>query len=144
MTNRTKLVAAGVAAALLLAACGGDDDAGGGAGGSLSGAISVDGSSTVAPITEAIAEEFRTEQSGIKVTVGTSGTGGGFTKFCADEIDIADASRPIKDEEKEACATKGVEFTEFRVGLDGLAIVTSSSNTFLECLSFDQLATVFK
>ena len=146
MTNRTtpagRLLAVGAAAALLFAACGGDDDAGGAGG--LSGTITIDGSSTVAPITEAIAEEHRVEQSGVEVTVGTSGTGGGFTKFCADEIDIADASRPIKDEEKAACAAKGIEYTELRVGLDGLAIVTSADNEFLECLSLDQMKTIFQ
>lgn len=148
-----RLLAVLLALFLVAAACGGDDDSagdagsageGGGDGGELSGSISIDGSSTVAPISEAIAEEYRTEQSGVQVAVGTAGTGGGFKKFCADEIDIADASRPIKDEEKAACAAKGVEFTEFRVGLDGLAIVTSSQNKFLECLSLEQMATIFK
>ena len=143
MANNAKLVAVAVAAALLLAACGGDDDAGGAAAGTT-GSITVDGSSTVAPITEAIAEEFRAERSGVGVTVGTSGTGGGFTKFCADEIDIADASRAIKEEEVAACEAKGVEYTEFRVGLDGLAIVTSADNEFLECLTLEQLATIFE
>ncbi len=136
--------------ALLAVACGGDDDAGGGGTGaegpatSAGGGIVVAGSSTVAPITEAIAEEFRREQRGVDVSVGTSGTGGGFKKFCADEIDIANASRAIKDEEKQACSAAGVQYTEFRVGLDGLAIVTSAQNQFLECLSTEQLASIFK
>ncbi|MBW3615774.1 MAG: substrate-binding domain-containing protein, partial [Actinobacteria bacterium] len=142
-----------LAMALMVAGCGGDDDgAGTGAGGTggageepaLSGSISIDGSSTVAPVSEAIAEEFRKQQSGVNVAVGTSGTGGGFKKFCANEIDIAGASRPIKEEENKACAAAGVEFTEFRVGLDGLAIVTSAENKFVECLSLEQLATIFK
>ncbi|MBW3556137.1 MAG: PstS family phosphate ABC transporter substrate-binding protein [Actinobacteria bacterium] len=143
--------AVSLALALVLAGCGGDDDGGGtaGTGGAgeqhtLSGSISIDGSSTVAPVSEAIAEEFRKDHSAVNVSVGTSGTGGGFKKFCANEIDIADASRPIKDEEKEACAAAGVDFTEFRVGLDGLAIVTSAQNEFLQCLSIEQLATIFK
>ncbi|HSH23270.1 MAG: PstS family phosphate ABC transporter substrate-binding protein [Actinomycetota bacterium] len=147
-----RLGALGLSLALTLAACGGTDDnqtatgenAGAEASEQLSGSITADGSSTVAPVTEAIAEEFRKEQGGVQVSVGTSGTGGGFKKFCAGEIDIADASRPIKDEEKQACSAAGVEFTEFRVGLDGLVIVTSSANTFLECLSTEQLATIFK
>ena len=140
-----------VALALVLAGCGGDDDAGGTAtgtggesAGELAGSITIDGSSTVAPITKAIAEEFRKEQSGVQVSVGTSGTGGGFKKFCANEIDIADASRAIKDEEKQACAAAGVDYSEFRVGLDGLAIVTSAQNTFLQCLSTKQLQDIFK
>jgi phosphate transport system substrate-binding protein len=144
-----RVLAAAAAAALVLGACGGDDDAAGDAAGSgsgaeLSGAITIDGSSTVAPVSEAIAEEFRTEQPGVDVSVGTSGTGGGFKKFCNDEIDIADASRPIKDEEVAACEAAGVDYTEFRVGLDGLAIVTSAENAFLECLTIEQLGTIFK
>ena len=146
-TAAARLLATLTALVLVAGACGGDDDAAGGAaegGDALSGTITVDGSSTVAPITEAIAEEFRAEQDGVEVSVGTSGTGGGFTKFCADEIEIADASRPIKDEEKAACEAKGIEYTEFRVGLDGLAIVTSAENEFLECLSLEQLGTIFE
>jgi phosphate transport system substrate-binding protein len=143
--RRGWLVGLTLAIALVAAACGGDDDAGGGTGGtSLSGKVTLDGSSTVAPISEAIAEEFRKEQSGVNVTVGTSGTGGGFTKFCNGETDISDASRAIKDEEKQACEAKGIKYQEFRVGLDGLAVVTSSKNTFLDTLSFKQLAEIFK
>jgi phosphate transport system substrate-binding protein len=136
-----------LAIALVAAACGGDDDAGGGGTGeatSLSGSIVIDGSSTVAPITEAIAEEFRKEQSGVNVTVGTSGTGGGFTKFCAGETDVQDASRAISDEEKAACEAKGIKYQEFRVGLDGLAVVTSAQNQFLDTLNFEQLAKIFE
>jgi phosphate transport system substrate-binding protein len=132
--------------ALVAAACGGDDSGGGSSGGAsqqLSGSITVDGSSTVAPISEAVTEEFKKEQSGVNVTVGTSGTGGGFTKFCAGEIDIADASRAIKDEEKKACQAKQIEYTEFRIGLDGLAVVTSSQNQFVDTLNFDQLAKIY-
>lgn len=124
-----------------LAACGGGDS---GSGGDVRGSVVIDGSSTVAPISEAVAEEFNAEQPDVKVSVGTSGTGGGFKRFCNDEIDISDASRAIKDEEKAACAAKGVEYLELRIGLDGLAVVTSADNTFLECLSLEQLATIFK
>lgn len=148
-TGFVRVLAAAAAAVLVLGACGGDDDADGGTAGSgseaeLSGAITIDGSSTVAPLSEAIAEEFRTEQAGVDVSVGTSGTGGGFKKFCANEIDVADASRPIKDEEVAACEAAGVDYTEFRVGLDGLAVVTSAENTFLDCLTTEQLGTIFK
>jgi phosphate transport system substrate-binding protein len=138
-----RVAAAGLALALLVGACGGDDDAAS-SGGALSGSIVIDGSSTVAPISEAIAEEFRTEQGAVEVSVGTSGTGGGFEKFCAGETDISDASRAIKDDEKAACAEGGVDFTEFRVGLDGLAVVTSAENEFLECLSLEQMGMLFK
>jgi phosphate transport system substrate-binding protein len=149
MTQRMRrgwLLGLTLAIALVASACGGDDDAGGtaGEGASLSGSIVIDGSSTVAPITEAIAEEFRREQSGVQVTVGTSGTGGGFTKFCAGETDIQDASRAIDDEEKAACEAKGVKYQEFRVGLDGLAVVTSAQNQFLDTLSYQQLAKIFE
>jgi phosphate transport system substrate-binding protein len=147
MARRSGLVGLTLALALVAAACGGTDDNGAGSAGGgtkLSGSIVVDGSSTVAPISEAITEEFRKEQSGVNVTVGTSGTGGGFTKFCAGETDISDASRPIKDEEKQACQAKGVKYQEFRVGLDGLAVVTSSKNTFLDTLTYKQLAEIFK
>jgi phosphate transport system substrate-binding protein len=134
-----------LAIALAATACGGDDDAGGGTGGaSLSGSIVIDGSSTVAPISEAITEEFNKQESGVKVTVGTSGTGGGFTKFCNGETDISDASRAISDEEQQACAAKGIRYQEFRIGLDGLAVVTSSRNSFLDTLNFKQLAEIFK
>jgi phosphate transport system substrate-binding protein len=78
------------------------------------------------------------------VTVGTSGTGGGFTKFCNGETDISDASRAINDEEKQACQAKGITYQEFRVGLDGLAVVTSSKNSFVDTLNFKQMAEIFK
>ena len=150
MTQRFRrgwLLGLTLAIAMVAAACGGDDNAGGGGTGegtNLSGSIVIDGSSTVAPISEAITEEFRKEQSGVQVTVGTSGTGGGFTKFCAGETDIQDASRPITDEEKAACETKGIKYQEFRVGLDGLAVVSSAQNQFVTQLNFDQLAEIWK
>jgi len=145
MRRRGWLLGLTLAIALVAAACGGDDDGGSTGGGTnLSGSIVIDGSSTVAPITEAITEEFRKEQSGVQVTVGTSGTGGGFTKFCAGETDISDASRAIKDEEKQACEAKGIKYQEFRVGLDGLAVVTSAQNQFLDTLNFEQLAKIFQ
>ena len=148
MTRRTAgrgwLLGLTLATALVAAACGGTDEPSGGGTTALSGNIVIDGSSTVAPISEAIAEEFRKEQSGVQVTVGTSGTGGGFTKFCNGETDISDASRPIKDEEKAACTGKNIKYQEFRIGLDGLAVVTSAQNQFLDTLNFKQLAEIFK
>jgi len=148
MTRRTAgrgwLLGLTLATALVAAACGGTDEPSGGGTTALSGNVVIDGSSTVAPVTEAIAEEFRKEQSGVRVTVGTSGTGGGFTKFCNGETDISDASRAIKDEEKAACTGKNIKYQEFRVGLDGLAVVTSAQNQFLDTLTFKQLAEIFK
>jgi phosphate transport system substrate-binding protein len=98
----------------------------------------------VAPFAQAAQEAFQAENPDVKITVGTSGTGGGFEKFCAGETDISDASRPINDDEQKACAAKGIKYQEFRVGLDGLAVVTSSKNTFLDTLTFKQLAMIFK
>jgi len=130
------------ATALALTACGGDDsgaDAGGGGEQELSGSVKVDGSSTVAPLSTAAAEFYAEEQSRVRVTVGTSGTGGGFEKFCNGETDISDASRPIKDEEKKACAAKGITYEEFQVANDALTVVVSKDNDWVECLTVDQL-----
>jgi phosphate transport system substrate-binding protein len=144
--RRGGLVGLTLILALVAAACGGADDAGstGGTTNALSGDIVIDGSSTVAPISEAITEEFNKEQAGVKVRVGTSGTGGGFTKFCSGETDVQDASRAINDEEKQACQGKGIAYQEFRVGLDGLAVVTSAQNKFLDTLNFEQLSKIFQ
>ena len=150
MTRRTAgrgwLLGLALATALVAAGCGGTDEPSGGTGGTtqLSGNIVIDGSSTVAPISEAITEEFRKTQSGVQVTVGTSGTGGGFTKFCNGETDISDASRAINDEEKTACTGKSIKYQEFRVGLDGLAVVSSAKNQFVDTLNYGQLAKIFE
>src|SRR5687768_10154702 len=89
----------------------------------LKGAIKIDGSSTVYPITEAVAEEFRIDQPDVKVTVGVSGTGGGFNKFGRGEIDINNASRPIKDQEATDSKNNNVGFLELKVAYDGLVVV---------------------
>ncbi|WJV48959.1 PstS family phosphate ABC transporter substrate-binding protein [Streptomyces flavofungini] len=137
-------LALSAAAVLAASACGGGDaGSGDGKDGKLAGNIRVDGSSTVAPLSTAAAQLFQQENSGVKVTVGTSGTGGGFEKFCAGETDISDASRPIKDEEKAACEKKGVKYEEFQVANDGLSIVVSKDNDFVECLTVDQLQKIW-
>jgi phosphate transport system substrate-binding protein len=105
----------------------------------LSGAIAIDGSSTVFPLTEAVAEEFRKTQPGVRVTVGISGTGGGFQKFCNGELDIADASRPISSSEQEACRAKSIEYVELPVAIDGLSIVVSQQNTWANCMTVAEL-----
>ncbi|TMR07935.1 PstS family phosphate ABC transporter substrate-binding protein [Nonomuraea turkmeniaca] len=110
-----------------------------GAGAELAGQVKVDGSSTVAPLTSAAAEFFSEEQAKVNVTVGTSGTGGGFEKFCNGETDISNASRPIKDEEKAACDAKGVKYTELTVATDALTVVVNKENTWATCLTVDQL-----
>jgi phosphate transport system substrate-binding protein len=137
---RPSAVVLALALALAGAACGGGDTAGGQGG--LSGTIRVDGSSTVAPLSEAAAELFQQDHR-VRVTVGTSGTGGGFEKFCNGEIDIADASRRIKESEIEACAANGVRYEEIVVANDGLAVVVSPENTWATCLTVDQLAKVW-
>jgi phosphate transport system substrate-binding protein len=100
--------------------------------------IAIDGSSTVFPITEAVAEEFQKESSA-KVTIGVSGTGGGFKKFCAGEIAIAGASRPIKPSEEQACAASKIEFIELPVAYDGLAVITNPKNTWAKTLTVGEL-----
>jgi phosphate transport system substrate-binding protein len=130
---------------LLVAACGGGDDGGstGGGGAQLSGTINIDGSSTVAPLSEAAAELFQQENSGVRVTVGTSGTGGGFEKFCAGETDISDASRQIEADEQKACEAKGIKYEEVQVANDGLSVVVNNQNTWAQCLTVEQLKKIW-
>lgn len=163
LTLAAGLVAIGVVA---FAACGSDDDGAGdptsGAGGNtpgatapasnggefdydgLSGEIRIDGSSTVFPISEAVAEEFASAASDVRVNVAFSGTGGGFERFCRGEIDVSDASRPIKDDETAACASGGItDVLEFQVAIDALTVVANPENDFLECLTVQQLHDIF-
>jgi phosphate transport system substrate-binding protein len=146
---RKKLWFALAASAILavgVAACGDDNDDSGSSGSSpsgLSGDIRVDGSSTVGPLTEAIAEEFNAENPDVKVTVGTSGTGGGFEKFCAGETDISDASRPIESDEQQACQVKGISYDEIQVANDALTVVANPDNP-VECVTTDQLKQVWE
>jgi phosphate transport system substrate-binding protein len=153
-------------AALALIACGDDDDgdsssgssssggssSGGGSNGAapttapaeagISGPVEIDGSSTVFPITEAVAEEFGIANKDVRVTVGISGTGGGFKRFCAGETDISDASRPIKtgpDSEAAACEAAGIEFIEIPVAYDGLSVVVHPDNDWATCLTIEEL-----
>jgi phosphate transport system substrate-binding protein len=110
---------------------------------SLSGKVAIDGSSTVAPISSAVAEDFSKEAGGVEVTVGTSGTGGGFEKFCAGETDISDASRPIEDDEKKACANNGVEYLELPVARDALTVAVNADNDWATCLTTDELEKIW-
>lgn len=100
--------------------------------------IKIDGSSTVYPITEAAAEEFQ-KANNVRVTVGISGTGGGFKKFCAGETDISDASRPIKEKEQKLCAEKGVEYIEIPVAYDAITVVVNKNNNFASDMSKEEL-----
>jgi phosphate transport system substrate-binding protein len=133
------IVAAVMTIALVGVACGDDDADTGGSGSTLSGDIRIDGSSTVGPLTEAAAEMFQMENPDVRVTVGISGTGGGFEKFAAGETDISDASRPIKDEEAQALADAGIEYGEMTVAMDGLAVVVNPENDWADSLTVEQL-----
>jgi phosphate transport system substrate-binding protein len=137
------------ATALLLAACGSGNDpanqAGEGGNGSseLSGAVNVDGSSTVFPLSSAAAELFNEEQPGVQVSVGQSGTGGGFEKFCAGETDISDASRAIEEDEVAACEENGIEFEELAIANDALTVVVNAENDWVDCLTVEQLNAIW-
>jgi phosphate transport system substrate-binding protein len=126
---------------LLLGACGGgqSEQPGSGSAAAPTGVIKIDGSSTVYPVTEAVAEEFGRATGNRDVTVGIAGTGGGFQKFCRDEIDIADASRPISSAESDACAKTGVQFIELPIAYDGLAIVVNPKNTWAASMTVAEL-----
>ena len=151
MKIRTLLMLALAAGALTMvgAGCGGDDEESGGdttaatetgeAGGDLSGRIQADGSSTVGPFTTAAAERFQEENSDVQVTVGISGTGGGFERFCAGETDLSNASRAIKDEEIALCEEAGIEYTELQVVNDALSVVVNPENDWATCLTVEQL-----
>ncbi|MEI5905837.1 phosphate ABC transporter substrate-binding protein PstS family protein [Bacillus spongiae] len=136
------LATAAVGSALLLGACGSDEtkkDADSDQAAELQGEVNIDGSSTVYPIMEAIAEEYMMEQPKVNVTVGFSGTGGGFEKFIAGDTVISNASRPIKDKEVEKLEAEGIDFTEFKIANDGLSIVVNTDNDFVDYLTVDEL-----
>jgi phosphate transport system substrate-binding protein len=111
---------------------------------SLSGDIAIDGSSTVFPITEAVAEEFGLLTEGnVRITVGVSGTGGGFEKFCNSETHISNASRPIRASEVQACNQAGIEFIEIPLAIDGLTVMVNPSNDFVQCMTIEELNTIW-
>jgi len=112
--------------------------------GDLKGEVKVDGSSTVYLITEAVAAAFKKEHPDVRITVGISGTGGGFKKFSAGETDISDASRPIKPAEVEACRKNGIDFIELQVGWDGLSVVINPENTWARQLTVAQLHKIWQ
>jgi phosphate transport system substrate-binding protein len=157
LPSRTKALA--LSATLLLSACGGGatSSPGSSVAGStapsaapLTGEINIDGSSTVYPITEAVAEEFQKANTGVKVTVAFAGTGGGFKKFCNGETDMNDASRPIKtvdtaDAKSEGtlCKDKGIEWVELGIATDALSVVVNKNNTWATCLTTAQLKLIW-
>jgi phosphate transport system substrate-binding protein len=106
---------------------------------SLSGSVTVDGSSTVFPVSKVMAQEFQKTNPEVKVTVGVSGTGGGFEKFCANQTDITGASRPINSQEVELCRKNNVEYIELPVAFDGISVVVNPQNKFVDCISIGDL-----
>jgi phosphate transport system substrate-binding protein len=146
---RARVLAGGaLAAALALAGCGDNNNNAGGGGATtapaLSGAVAIDGSSTVEPLTSAAADLFKEVQPGVNVTVGTSGTGGGFEKFCKGETDISDASRKINDKEKAACTTGNIQWTELGIANDALTVAIHKDNTWATCMTVDQLKKIWE
>ena len=133
MNARIVLPAALAAAALALAGVAA------GAEKPLKGTITADGSSTVGPYAAAAAEGFQQRNSGVRLTVGISGTGGGFERFCRDETDLSDASRPMKSSEAIKCRDAGVKWVAFTVANDGLSVVVNKSNTWASCLTTAEL-----
>jgi len=138
--SRVLITAAMMAVLALAVACGGGESSDGG---SSSSEIVVDGSSTVFPITQAVAEEFRRENSSVQIPVGISGTGGGFKRFVVGDTDIQNASREIKESEAEEAAANGVEFIEISVAWDGLSVIANKSNDFADCLTTEELKSIW-
>ena len=147
-TSFRRAIVPGIAVlSLALAACGGDNAEGGsgsdGEGGGASGSVTIDGSSTVYPMTQAASELIAEQNPDIKAAVGQAGTGGGFERFCAGETDISDASRPIEDDEIAVCEENGIEYTELHVATDALTVVVHP-DLAVDCLTTDQLIELWK
>ncbi|WP_091274601.1 PstS family phosphate ABC transporter substrate-binding protein [Alteribacillus persepolensis] len=121
---------------------GSDEEASDGEG-NLSGEIAIDGSSTVFPIMEAVSEEYTQEQPDVRAPVGVSGSGGGFEKFIAGETDLSNASRPIKEEEAEMLEENGIDYIELPLAYDGLSVVVSEENDFVDYLTVEELQQIW-
>jgi len=144
MKNTKILATLGLTCSIFLAACGGGDgNTSATTSEGLSGSVAGDGSSTVSPIMEAIVEEYAQAEKDVKVSVGVSGTGGGFEKFIAGSTDFSNASRPIKDEEKAKLDEAGVEYTELKIANDGLTIVVNKENTWVDSLTVEDLMKIW-
>ena len=141
-TRTAAFAALAISSALVLAACGGGSGSDSG-GSDLTGAVRIDGSSTVYPLTALAAEDFMAANPGVQVTVGSSGTGGGFEKFCRGETDANDASRNIKEDEAADCEAAGIEYAPLQVAVDALTVVVNKENTWATCLTVEELATIW-
>ena len=140
----TILIISSLLASVMFFGCGGDDsDTNSQSASKKSSEITIDGSSTVFPVTQAVAEEFRKEHPEVQIPVGISGTGGGFKRFTVGETDISNASRAIKPEEVEEAGSHGIKFIELRVAWDGISVVTSKSNNFVDCLKIEELKLIW-
>jgi phosphate transport system substrate-binding protein len=126
---------------VLIAACGGNKSA---KKETLTGTISIDGSSTVYPLSEAVAEEFRTVHPDVNVAIGSSGTGAGFKKFARGETDISDASRPIKESEMRACSENNISYEGLMVALDGISIMVNPENTWIQDITVGELKKIWE
>lgn len=135
--QHARLTGVALSLALVAAACGGAETGDGGdGGGGTGGNINISGSSTVEPISNAVAADFNVDNPDVAISVSGPGTGDGFAAFCAGETDISDASRAIKDEEATDCEANGIEYTELLIGIDGIAVITSPANDAVECVDF--------
>ncbi|WP_214824385.1 PstS family phosphate ABC transporter substrate-binding protein [Exiguobacterium algae] len=137
--KKSAVLASITSVALVGAACGNDEGNGATDGDALSGKVVMDGSSTVFPIMEAVAEEYSMEQPDVEVTVGVSGTGGGFKRFVTGETDFSNASREIKEEEAAQAEENGVEYTQLAVALDGLSLVVNPENDWAKDITMEEL-----
>ena len=134
--------------ALVGAACGeantaGDTGSGGSDGEALTGEVAIDGSSTVFPIAQAVAEDFQIENPDVKVSVGFAGTGGGFEAFCAGDTQVSTASRAIEEDEAACLDDAGIGYTEFQIGVDGLAVVTNPNTDWVDCMTIEEMAAIY-
>ncbi|MCT4777314.1 MULTISPECIES: PstS family phosphate ABC transporter substrate-binding protein [Exiguobacterium] len=137
--KKSALVASITSVAIIGAACGNNEEGGAADGEGLSGKVVMDGSSTVFPIMEAVAEEYSAEQPDVEVTVGVSGTGGGFKRFVTGETDFSNASREIKEEEAAEAEENGIEYTQLAVALDGLSLVVNPENDWAQDITIEEL-----
>jgi phosphate transport system substrate-binding protein len=144
MNSSIKLFGGILFSATILTACGSKSGSDVENKGKLTGEIKIDGSSTVYPITEAVAEEYRTQQPDVKVTVGVSGTGGGFKKFGRGETDINDASRPIKGKEDSTCQANNINYLQLKIAFDGLVIVVNKENTWVDHFTVEELKKIWE